>query len=428
MKTKTNIRVKYLFLKRIGGAWGNEPVEENSVVCIRAADFDTDSITHIKHDLTKRSFEAGEVEKKQLLTGDLIIEKSGGGDNQPVGRVVRFDLNETALCSNFLECLRPNQELAIPSYLGYLLYSLWKRRVVTASIKQTTGIQNLDIADYFDNKIDLPDLAEQKKIVEFLDNEISFIDHLVKQKQIQLQLLVEKRQSLITKVVTRGLNPNVQLKDSGIEWLSQIPATWKIKRVKYLTTKVGSGVTPKGGATVYQKAGIPLLRSQNIQFNGLELEDVAFISEDIHESMGNSKVHSGDVLINITGASIGRCYFYSGELGEANVNQHVCILRPNDQVLTEYLNLLLSSNIGQSQVELHQVGGGREGLTFESIKSFIFPLPEMQEQKEILNYVNEFNEEMHMLEKSTQKSLDLLMERRSALITAAVTGQLEISL
>jgi type I restriction enzyme S subunit len=280
----------------------------------------------------------------------------------------------------------------------------------------------------YEQKVFVFDINQQLKIAEYLDKETIRIDELIKEKENLLIHLAEKRNAIVTQVVTRGLNRKVQLKDSGIEWLSHIPATWEMKKVKYLTTKVGSGVTPKGGATVYQKVGIPLLRSQNIQFDGLELEDVAFISEDVHESMSNSKVYPGDVLINITGASIGRCYFYSGELGEANVNQHVCILRPNGQVLTEYLYLLLSSTNGQSQVELHQVGGGREGLTFESIKSFVFPLPEIQEQREILKYVNEFNDEIHTLKKSTRKSIGLLMERRSALITAAVTGKLEISL
>ncbi len=426
MNTRTNIRLKYLFSKRIGGAWGNEPDADNSTVCIRAADFDTDSMTHSKTDLTKRSFEADEIEKKQLLEGDLIIEKSGGGDNQPVGRVVRFNLNETALCSNFLELLRPNQDLVQCSYLSYLLYSLWNRRIVTASIKQTTGLQNLDISDYFDNIVELPALIEQGKIVKYLDTEIAFIDHLIKQKQKQLEILAEKHKSLITHAVTKGINTKAKLKNSGIDLLGEIPNNWNLKKVKYLTSKVGSGVTPKGGATVYQKTGVPLLRSQNIRFEGLDLEDVAFITEETHESMAGSKVYAGDVLVNITGASIGRCYFYSGEYGEANVNQHVCILRPNEEILTEYLYLLLSSNIGQSQVELHQVGGGREGLTFESLKSFVFPLPNIPEQKEILLHVKELNDEIHLLEESTKRSINLLKERRSALITGAVTGQIQI--
>lgn len=303
----------------------------------------------------------------------------------------------------------------------YMISSL---NLNTKAIKTAQPLLNTTLVEetigYF------PPLEMQKAIAKYLDNETNRIDNLINQKQEQLHLLAEKRQALITQAVTKGINSKAKLKDSGIDWLGEIPNHWNLKKVKYLTSKVGSGVTPKGGAIVYQKTGIPLLRSQNIRFEGLDLEDVAFITEEMHESMASSKVYTGDVLINITGASIGRCYFYSGEYGEANVNQHVCILRPNGQVLTKYLYLLLSSNIGQSQVKLHQVGGGREGLTFESLKAFVFPLPNFQEQQEILSHVKELNDEIILLEESTKKSINLLKERRSALITAAVTGQVQI--
>lgn len=309
-------------------------------------------------------------------------------------------------------------------HLRWLYFVLQTLKLDEGSSEAAVPGLNRDFV--YEQAIPLPSVNQQLKISDYLEKETARIDNLIKEKETQLILLLEKRQTLITKAVTKGIKPRVKLKDSGIDWIGEMPYNWNLKKVKYLTSKVGSGVTPKGGATVYQKTGVPLLRSQNIRFEGLDLEDVAFISEEIHESMAGSKVYAGDVLINITGASIGRCYFYSGEYGEANVNQHVCILRPNEEVLTEYLYLLLSSNIGQSQVELHQVGGGREGLTFESLKSFVFPLPNVSQQQQILLHVKEFNEEIHLLEELTKKSIKLLEERRSALITASVTGQLQI--
>ena len=107
-------------------------------------------------------------------------------------------------------------------------------------------------------------------------------------------------------------------KDSGIDWLGDIPEHWDIKKLKHLVIKVGSGITTKGGASVYQLQGIPLLRSQNIYFDGLRLNDVAYISEEIHSEMSNSQVFSGDVLLNITGGSIGSC-FYVREKQEVQV-------------------------------------------------------------------------------------------------------------
>lgn len=98
-------------------------------------------------------------------------------------------------------------------------------------------------------------------------------------------------------------------------------------RIKDIATKVGSGITPKGGATVYQDSGIPLFRSQNVTNDGFLLDDIVYISEDIHNSMAGSRLKPNDVLLNITGASIGRCYYLPQDFREGNVNQHVCIIR-----------------------------------------------------------------------------------------------------
>ena len=119
-------------------------------------------------------------------------------------------------------------------------------------------------------------------------------------------------------------------KDSGVQWIGEIPGHWGCVRLKYITSKIGSGSTPTGGADVYQDHGVIFLRSQNIYNYGLELVDVAYISEDIHQEMKGTHVHSGDILYNITGGSIGRCCLAPESLGEANVNQHVSIVRPRN--------------------------------------------------------------------------------------------------
>ena len=355
-----------------------------------------------------------------LEPGDLLLSRSG-----TLGRsYVHRESNGSCAYAGYLVKFVPDKTTN-PFYVFYLTKTAHFTNWLNYSTIAST-IGNINGEKFSNCLIPVPDIETQNAIVSFLNKEVKEIENLLNVKEKQLLLLAEKRQAIITKFVTKGLDPTVKCKDSGLDWLGEIPEHWAIKKVKYLTSKVGSGVTPKGGATVYQKSGVPLLRSQNIHFDGLAMEEVAYISESIHETMENSKVLPGDVLLNITGASIGRCYYYSGELGEANVNQHVCILRPNDSVLTAYLNLLLSSNIGQDQVEVFQIGGGREGLTFESIKSFIFPLPETSEQMLILEHVGKFEEEIAILRKSTERSIELLHDRQLALITSAVTGQLEI--
>lgn len=154
--------------------------------------------------------------------------------------------------------------------------------------------------------------------------------------------------------------------------------------------KVNSGVTPRGGSSVYQNTGIPFLRSQNIHFDGLKLEDLVYISEEIDSTMSNSRTKFDDILLNITGASIGRCYFIPKFLLRVNVNQHVCLIRPKQfQIKTKFLYYLLRSNIGQTQIDLNQNGANREGLNYEQIKNFTIPFPLIGEQQKIINFLDE---------------------------------------
>lgn len=272
----------------------------------------------------------------------------------------------------------------------------------------------------------LPPPPEQTAIATYLDRKTTEIDQLIEAKKRLIELYHEEKTAIINQAVTKGINPNAKMKDSGIEWLGEIPEHWEVKRIKQLVSKVGSGVTPSGGASVYQTSGIPLLRSQNIHFDGLKLDDVAYISEDIHNDMSNSKVNAGDVLINITGASIGRTFYVEEWLGEANVNQHVCIIRPKKQISSVYLYYLLRSNIGQEQIRQEQTGSGREGLTFEAIKKFVIPFVEIEEQQSIVHHIVTECSRIDTKIERTQRLIELLAEYRTALISEVVTGKVKV--
>ncbi|MBU0973477.1 MAG: restriction endonuclease subunit S [Proteobacteria bacterium] len=219
--------------------------------------------------------------------------------------------------------------------------------------------------------------------------------------------------------------PYSEYKESGVEWIGNVPKHWGVKRLKFLSIKIGSGVTPRGGATVYQNSGIPLLRSQNIHFDGLKLHDVAFIDESVHADMKNSQVKTGDVLLNITGASIGRCYFWGDEYEDANVNQHVCIIRPNAIITTSYLFYAMSSDAGQTQINVEQTGAGREGLNFEALKTFSFSLPSIPEQQTIAAFLDYKTAKIDALIAKKKALLEKLLEKRTALISHAVTKGLD---
>jgi type I restriction enzyme S subunit len=271
----------------------------------------------------------------------------------------------------------------------------------------------------------VPPLPEQRAIAAFLDDKCAKIDGAVKIKEGQIALLRERRQIIIQNAITRGLNPAAPMKDSGIDWIGQIPAHWEVVRLRHLTMKIGSGVTPTGGALTYVDNGVPLLRSQNILFGKIDFETAVRIDNQVHERMSNSQVMKGDVLLNITGGSIGRCHYV--ESSEAlNVNQHVCIIRPNSEIISKFLNMLLASEVGQKQVWLGQQGGGREGLNFETLKGFIFPLPSLTEQLEISEEIEIKSNEYQAAISIKQDQIGALKEYKTSLINAAVTGKIKV--
>ncbi len=272
-------------------------------------------------------------------------------------------------------------------------------------------------------------LEEQTAIANYLDRKTFEIDELIADKKRLLELYEEEKTAIINHAVTKGINPDVKMKNSGIEWLGEIPEHWVVKRLKYLVFKIGSGVTPSGGSSVYQTSGIPFLRSQNIHFDGLKLEDVAYISEIIDEGMSNSRIQENDILLNITGASIGRCYFIPKGFGRGNVNQHVCIIRPiNQKVIVQYLYLQMRSIVGQLQIYIKQTGANREGLNFEQLKNFQIVLPiSFSEQQSIVQHIESECTRINDKIAKTQKLIELLTEYRIALISEVVTGKVKVT-
>ena len=193
---------------------------------------------------------------------------------------------------------------------------------------------------------------------------------------------------------------------------------WEKCKLGELTTKVGSGSTPKGGNAVYTSVGHCFVRSQNVGMGYLILDDIAHIDDDIHKKHKATELSEDDVLLNITGASIGRTAIATKEIEGGNVNQHVCIIRANSKVSPKFLCNYIQTKKIQNYIRSLQTGGSREGLNFDQIRSFPISLPSIAEQNKIAQLLDKLNERI-----ATQnKIIEDLKKLKSAIIEKLYKG------
>ncbi|RDI06684.1 restriction endonuclease subunit S [Flavobacterium sp. AG291] len=203
-----------------------------------------------------------------------------------------------------------------------------------------------------------------------------------------LKKFIQKKQDLIEqKIIVKQL-PLPKIKDSERPFV--LPSTWTWARMGDISLKLGAGSTPTGGKSVYINKGIKFFRSQNIYNDGVKTDDIAYISPTIHEKMKGSQVKPKDILLNITGGSIGRCALIADDFDEGNVSQHVAIIRLLDLNIREYIHYLIISHYFQETIMNVQVGVSREGLSMASLKMIKIPLPPLKEIFKIVKYLNDF--------------------------------------
>ena len=342
----------------------------------------------------------GPIPPDQLLQeGDLLLSRAG-----TIGRsylVPRAAVGDTF--AGFLVRFRPSATTDA-RFLSYALRTKVIQDQITAEAVSST-IQNFN-ADRYANLV-LPDVAseEQRRIAEFLDDRGARIDQIIAAQRKQIDNLLE----WIASAVDGLLAPQ----QGAGRWL----------RVKDVSSKVGSGKTPRGGADAYVDEGVAFLRSQNVHNDGLRLNDVAFISAEIDEEMSSTRVREGDVLLNITGGSLGRCCAVDGLALPANVSQHVCIIRPT-AINPSHLALLLRSKVVQDQIRLGQVGGNRDGLNFGQVRELRFWHPaDAMVWSRCGYWETQGTEGVAMI----GRAVSLLQSYREALITAAVMGELDVT-
>jgi type I restriction enzyme S subunit len=280
--------------------------------------------------------------------------------------------------------------------------------------------------EFADLVVPLPSLPEQRAIAAFLDRETARIDALIAKQEALIALLHEKRKALISHAVTKGLDCNAPMKDSGVAWLGEMPAHWEVKRVKNISEFVTSG--SRSWAEYYSDDGAAFLRAGNLVKDTLRLNMSVLqrVNPPVSSEGERTLVQIGDVLVVITGATIGSVAVIDSDLGEAYVNQHLSLIRPLQVVRPQWLGYSLLSEMGNQQLTGMMYGGTKLGLSLEDIRNIIFVLPPLLEQDEILSAIDEECSSIDALIAKAEQLIELLREHRTSLIAAAVTGKIDV--
>ena len=296
-------------------------------------------------DLMNATATPSERDRWTLRMGDVLFTKdSETPDEIGIPAFVADDM-PGVLCGYHPGLARPQKNIVDGAFLAEALTSSESRKRFTRIANGVTRFGlTLDATKAL--TILLPPLPEQRAIAAVLDS----IDDAIEGAEAVIVAAELLRDALLHDLLTRGL-PGQHTEWRDVPGLGIIPADWEVVRLGDSVTHVGSGVTPRGGKSAYTESGITFIRSQNVHFDGLRLQDVAFIPPDMNEAMRRSRVQANDVLLNITGASIRRCTVAPDNLGPADVNQHVCIIRTTEALNPRFVWKWLSTPRSQQETD-----------------------------------------------------------------------------
>lgn len=406
------------------GVWGDDPQDDiNDVICVRVADFDRSSMTVDISNPTYRNIRDSDLESRLVEKGDLLLEKSGGGEKQPVGFVCLYEHEAKAICANFIARIKLAEHMS-PSFWRYVHAAGYSIGLNIASIKQTSGIQNLDQHSYLNESAAYPTFKEQTTIAAFLDHETARIDALIEEQQRLIALLKEKRQAVISHAVTKGLDPNVPMKDSGVEWLGEVPAHWGVVPIKFI---VSTPVTDGPHETpTFIDDGVKFISAEAISSGEINFDKAKFISIEDHKRFSR-KYHPNklDIFMVKSGATTGKVAINTTDI-EFNIWSPLAVIRCKNENDPYFVFRFIQSDSFQKSVTLSWNYGTQQNIGMGVIENLPITAPPIDEQKSISKFISREVEALDKLSGEADKTAFLLQERRSALISAAVTGKIDV--
>ena len=361
----------------------NEIIDTSNVVYINPLDYNQD------------------LSKYEIKNNDLLIAMSGA----TTGKIGIYKGNEKLLLNQRVGNFKPKDKLS-KEYLFYFLLTKVEENLAISAGSAQPNLSTLQINNFM---LPLFNLDIQKQIVEILDKAFESIE--------KAKVNIEKNIENTKELFQSRLN----------EIFSQKGDDWEERKLRNITTKIGSGSTPRGGQSSYKESGISLIRSMNVHDNGFKKDKLAFIDEAQAKKLDNVTIEENDILLNITGASVARCCIAPKDYLPARVNQHVSIIRIKDNILfPKFLHYSLTSKENKDNLlGIGEQGATRQAITKVQIENFVVKFPkDINIQIKLVNELENLNEQTKQLEKHYKQKLKNLEELKKSILQKAFSGEL----
>lgn len=419
-------KCKTILTANDGGVWGNDPVGNDfDKIVIRSTEQTIDGKWCINNPAT-RDLSSIDCSKARIEKNDLLITKSSGSDLH-IGKTTIADdyfLKHECYFSNFIQRIRCKGYL--PKLLWYLFNSSIIREQCVYLQNTTSGIGNIN-AKIIDNLfVPIPSLDEQRRIADFLDAECSRIDAVIEKTRASIEEYKKLKQSAITQAVTKGIRPGRKMKDSGIEWIGEIPEEWSIQRIKNIA-QINGRIGFRGYTTedlVAEGEGPITLSPSNIKEMRLVYEKCSYITWDKYEESPEIQVENGDVLFVKTGSSYGKSGYVANLPMEATINPQLVVFKRIKLDSRYFLYYLQTPSI-HNEIEGVVSGGTIPTMAQEKMKNFHVCAPHDYEQKEIADYLDSYTKRIDNMVQRKEKILSELDSYKKSLIFEYVTGKKE---
>jgi type I restriction enzyme S subunit len=405
---------------RHGHQFMNYDFKENGIKIIKITQLHKDGYLNISDCSFIESNREKEFENILIKDKDILMCLTGG----TIGKIIRVGKVTEPLIQNYRvgHFSSADKNVITDDFIFWTMSSNTLIAQIFFQMRET-GQPNIGMSDFSRMKITIPTVSEQITIANYLDHKNTQLDQLINQKQRFIELLQEERTAVINQAVTKGLDPTVKMKDSGIEWLGEIPEHWKSWKIGHAFNKIGSGTTPESGNPLYHENGtINWLNTGDLNDEVLYECNKKVTEKAIEDYTSLKLFPSGSLVMAMYGATIGKTALLEFE---TTTNQACCVFCQSEIIDLKFLQFWFKAK--KEHVINLSIGGGQPNVSQQILKDIRLGCPNLIEQNKIVEFLKVKTNEINTIISKSQQEIELLKEYKTALISEVVTGKIDVS-